>query len=148
MHCPATSSTLQVQVYSPPSTGLLEFRLPACSPQLPDPRPTHAAQSGGCLSCHLLPHLETVSQGKFEYNGGCGYLLKPEFMCRLGETSTWQFENLAPGTWHLAPGTWQFSLCPGRTSSLTPSLRRGLTELWRQLAKSRSSPDSSCLTRR
>ena len=21
-------------------------------------------------------------QGKFEYNGGCGYLLKPEFMCR------------------------------------------------------------------
>ena len=21
-------------------------------------------------------------EGKFEYNGGCGYLLKPEFMCR------------------------------------------------------------------
>ena len=23
-----------------------------------------------------------LNQGKFEYNGGCGYLLKPEFMCR------------------------------------------------------------------
>ena len=26
--------------------------------------------------------LVMVLQGKFEYNGGCGYLLKPEFMCR------------------------------------------------------------------
>ena len=26
--------------------------------------------------------VDACFQGKFEYNGGCGYLLKPEFMCR------------------------------------------------------------------
>jgi phosphatidylinositol phospholipase C beta len=27
-----------------------------------------------------------LNQGKFEYNGNCGYLLKPEFMRRFDKT--------------------------------------------------------------
>ena len=31
---------------------------------------------------HDSDDVDAGFQGKFEYNGGCGYLLKPEFMCR------------------------------------------------------------------